>query len=1060
MGRVKSDHPEPTQCPTEEELAVFAESPAVNAKVLAHLDGCADCRFLISALATPSVPSESASADEIRGRPATPHYKLAGVAGVGGMGTVYEALDLRVGRTVALKVLHDGPEDRLGRFLREARITAQLDHPSIVAVHEIGELDDGTPYYTQRLVRGETLASALAHCPGLPQRLKLLAHFLELCQAIAYAHKHGFIHRDIKPGNVLVGEFGVTTVVDWGLARPIADREQPATGSAAEGAPDQTIEGRAVGTPAYMSPEQARGDLAAVDERSDVWSLGAVLHELLSGTPPYSGTTGEVLAKVLAGPPGALRESAPRELVAIATKAMSRAPRDRYPSAGELAAEVSAYMSGERVGTYEYSSIELLRRLVVSHRATSAAIAAALVLGALWGVQLTRAARELRNDYAHQMLGNAVRYGRVQQWDRTAVYFATARVSEESSEARLGQVAIEGFALRPVWRAVRHESAVLAIAFSGDSALLATADHAGSVAVSDADTGELLRKIPGEPVSAVTFTGGDVLAIASGTRIRLCLARTGTELYTLDARANVLALSRDADGHRLAAATDAGIRLWDLPSRTALADPASGPVSSLDWSQGTLYWAAGPRGVGRLATDGGALSPLSPISWPGLDAVEVRAAAGKVLVRSRNGELNLWDPALGAEPLRLPSIATRPFVLSSIAAAGSLLGTVDAAGFPQLFDAETQRPVSAIATPMRPITAVAWAPSAARIAWGRADGQVAIWDASGSIDAAGARGLPAGNPTALAFAPDGQMVASTDDGGRVRLWGRTGKAAPVLLGTHAGRANHLAFAPTAGKLATAGADGVRLWDTTARAPLGLLSTAPTTALSWDRGDRFLASASGGDVRFIPFKGAAPAALHQETEIFALALSGDGALLASGGADRIVRVWELGRGGPPRTLFGHTDKITSLAFLADGRLVSGSVDRTVRIWNLATGQSDPFGGNIEGEVRSIAAATSRDAPFPNAILSGTDRGLIDLWDASDGRRIFEVPLPATSAANAVAFSADGATAAWMLSDGGLHFLSLHDAEKLGSPASELARLLRLYQLKWDQGELVRDDERMR
>jgi serine/threonine protein kinase len=352
-------------------------------------------------------------------------YLLRGERGRGGQARVLLAHDRHIGRPVAWKELLPGldpgnagtgtgtgaskaaPALAVARFLREARVTGQLEHPGIVPVHELGQRADGRLYYTMRLVRGRTLAAAVEASPALPDRLKLLNHFVDLCHAVAYAHSRGVIHRDIKPDNVMVGPFGETVLLDWGLARLRGQDEPegaPAPRSAAGHRPGadsgnmkvverpgsaHTLDGATLGTPAYMSPEQAQGQLARIDERSDVWSLGAVLYEILTGQPPFTGSSPmAVAAKVcLERPVHVLSRSpkAPPELAAVVHKALSAEQDDRYPTAGALADDITAHMTGGRVGAFNYSRGALLRRFARRHRAafTAGGLALSAIVVAL-----------------------------------------------------------------------------------------------------------------------------------------------------------------------------------------------------------------------------------------------------------------------------------------------------------------------------------------------------------------------------------------------------------------------------------------------------------------------------------------------------------------------------------------------------------------------------------------------------------------------------------------------------------------------------------------------------
>lgn len=314
-------------------------------------------------------------------------YERRGMLGEGGMGQVFVARDRRLRREVAFKIAKDPKQARA--MMREAWVTAQLEHPGIVPVYNAGETAEGQLYYTMRLVRGRSLELHLRSCQDVAERLELLPHFLDVCQAMAYAHSLGIVHRDLKPANILLGEFGETQVADWGLARPMLDPE----GQWEEG-PHRPGSG-VMGTPRYMAPEQARGE--KVEPRADVWALGMVLLELASGRGPFQSSSGEDTLKRLRE--GRLQEldpillPLPQELQAIARKCLQYHPADRYPSARELAQDVARYLRGGRVQAHEYSTGELLGRLVKAWRAPllvgAAALGVVIVLAVLSSQRIT-----------------------------------------------------------------------------------------------------------------------------------------------------------------------------------------------------------------------------------------------------------------------------------------------------------------------------------------------------------------------------------------------------------------------------------------------------------------------------------------------------------------------------------------------------------------------------------------------------------------------------------------------------------------------------------------------
>ncbi len=281
-------------------------------------------------------------------------YEDLGLIGTGGMGEVRRVRDRDLQRRLAMKIMrkrHAGSPGPLQRFVEEARTTAQLQHPGIVPLHELGRLEDGRFYFTMQEVRGRTLQEVIAEVheassdgewgtgTGGWTFRRLADAWHRVCEAVAFAHSVDVLHCDLKPANIMVGEFGQVLVLDWGLAR----LRGLSPGAAERGAVQ--------GTPAYMSPEQARG--AALDARSDVYALGAVLYQILYGLPPYvKSEARSILEQVLAGPPQTCRAAsapqAPEELTNLCERAMARDPDQRYADAGQLAREAAAWLDGER----------------------------------------------------------------------------------------------------------------------------------------------------------------------------------------------------------------------------------------------------------------------------------------------------------------------------------------------------------------------------------------------------------------------------------------------------------------------------------------------------------------------------------------------------------------------------------------------------------------------------------------------------------------------------------------------------------------------------------------
>ncbi|MBM4344003.1 MAG: serine/threonine protein kinase [Deltaproteobacteria bacterium] len=328
--------------------------------------------------------------------PEAARYQVGGHLGRGGMGVVHAALDARLGRTVALK--RAATPDAAARLAREAVLTAGLDHPGIVQVHDAGMDADGTPFYTMRVAGQRTLADALAQAPDLPARKRLLRQLLAACEAVAYAHDKQVVHRDLKPANILLGRFGETQVADWGLACSTAAAESVAP----------------AGTPGYVPPEHGRA--ARPDPRADVYALGVTLAEVIAGRPlggDLARDRGSV-RRVLAG-----MDDVAADLTAIVLRATEVQPNLRYQDAKAMAADLEALLDGRRVVAHRYTAAQLAKRLAVAWRAQLlVAAVAVVVLVVAQGVAFVRALGER---------------------DRAIAAEATAKAALLRADASLGQ---------------------------------------------------------------------------------------------------------------------------------------------------------------------------------------------------------------------------------------------------------------------------------------------------------------------------------------------------------------------------------------------------------------------------------------------------------------------------------------------------------------------------------------------------------------------------------------------------------------------------------------------
>jgi serine/threonine protein kinase len=283
--------------------------------------------------------------------------------GRGGMGVVYRAHDRELQRDVAMKVLRAGPgaDDLARRLHREARVLASLEHPGMVPVHDVGVLD-GQAFYVMKLVRGRRLDEWAAGGPPLSERLRTIER---ICETVAFAHAHGVVHRDLKPGNVMLGAFGEVLVMDWGVAKVLADPVAGSIAPAGDRAEAETAAGTVLGTPGYMAPEQAAGDTRAVDARTDVYALGGLLHFLLAGAPPTAAP---------------LPPATPRPLAAIVRRCLAVAREERYAAALDLAADLRALQAQDPVSAYPEGPLRRAERVVSRYRVPIALVLTYMVM--------------------------------------------------------------------------------------------------------------------------------------------------------------------------------------------------------------------------------------------------------------------------------------------------------------------------------------------------------------------------------------------------------------------------------------------------------------------------------------------------------------------------------------------------------------------------------------------------------------------------------------------------------------------------------------------------------
>jgi WD40 repeat protein/serine/threonine protein kinase len=1072
--------------------------------------------------------------------PNAARYALEGEVARGGMGVIFRVRDRDLSRMLAMKVMpltrssSTGPQTagagrgegldattRLGlaRFLEEAQVTAQLDHPGIVPVHEVGFDAQGQPFFTMKLVKGRNLnevfklarvgegweqagrAALCAPSPGasssgthgvarpagvggteeapqppegnsaasdpsegwnLPRAVGVV---VKASQALAYAHSKGVIHRDLKPANIMVGRFGEVFVMDWGLAkitghkdlhdiRPNTQAASAALGSprreaAATGTPESpllTMDGSVVGTPAYMPPEQARGQVEAVDQASDIYALGAILYNLLTGQPPYVEPEARlsphtILARVLDGPPRRvhlLNPRAPPELIAICEKAMAREPAARYASGLDLAEDLQAFLDHRVVRAYRTGAVAEFASWVRRNRTLASVVAVAAVLPAI-GVavffrQQTLANERLRlHSYATDMRVASLaleedNLGRVTELVR-------------KYQPRRGETDLRGFEWRYLWQQCRgderhtfaHRGLVRGARFSPDGTRIMTASLDGVVRIWDAKSQALTKRLAGSSdptsVGAPSFSAdGKWLAVATGNSIVIWDASTWAQVTALPVDAWRLAFSPDSRW----------LACWSR-SRLSLID--------------TTSWAVQP-----LQTE----TPQDPAE---AEALAFSADSERLFAATSGAHIEEWNIAdrQKLREFRFPRphgdqsashVACIAVSETGLLAAGQREGRV------RLWDLRTGEALVTTNAHLRTVWGMAFSSDGERLATASFDQTIKLWDVAAMRTLATLRGHR-DEVWSVAFSPDDRWLISASKDRTAKLWNAEPRPATALIpgpdrfahfsrdsrslvsiestktnvvldywtvatGLHERRRllageppyedivrrvlappvpsldlRHLACLLDDGSLGVLDMERMHWTPTTFSGQYGLTNS--EGALSFTLDGRLLGANAGTGWRFWDVAEKRERPLPDEHWGSVLpTVSPDGRLLAGPSTNFTIKLWDLATQKELARLDGHAWRLGEPRFSPDGKLVATfGWESFVRLWRVPSGvaAAPPFLGHKEG------AFLSSFAPDSRTLATSTTEFTTRLWHVATGQELMSF-----DATGGPVFAPDGNTLA--------------------------------------------------